>query len=629
MLSFAVTALAYPHPGGLVTGGELGIIQAKVDNGVSPWAEAYSQMMVDANQALSVTSHAIATLNIPGYYANPDAHDAAKLRLEIDSQSSYAAAVAYRLTGETVYAEKAKELLNGWSYTNTGVAGTDGRLVSAYVGVGLINAADLIKDYPGWSAADKTQFGNWLTGVMLPVWDSITFTSNWRDWSLYAQIASYQFLDDETAMASEVNQLKTQIDVSIREDGFLPDETTRGTNSLWYHYFALAPMTAAAEIVKNATGEDLYNWVSPNGKSIKLALDKMFYYVNGHVAEWPSAYGGGNQSFSNARHLYEAMADVYQDEDYEDYAKNSRPLSGRVNNSSGYYHHHAWVYPTLLRTSFLDTEADIIIDNPAAEYTGVWTASSFKPKKYGDDYMYSPVGSGENKMRWRPSIPSAGTYSVYYWLPDGYTGYSSNAPFTVYYDGGSETKLVNEQAIPGGTWKLLGTYAFAAGTAGYVELTNNANSTNVIGDAIKFVKSNDVPPPQTEYILDNGAAELTGTWTASSFKPNKYGTDYLYSAVGSGANKMRWRPALATAGTYSVYYWLPDGFSGYSSNAPFTVYYDGGSYTKLVNEQTVPGGSWKLLGSFPFTAGTGGYVELTNNANSTNVVGDAIKFVKN
>ncbi|RAU98608.1 LamG-like jellyroll fold domain-containing protein [Paenibacillus sp. YN15] len=353
LLSFALSASAYSHPGGLVMSGELAIAKSKVDANVTPWKEAYDKLMTDANAALSESSHAIAVLNIPGYYADPTTHNANKLRLEIDAQSAYAAAVAYRFTGNTVYADKAKELLNGWAYTNTGVSGTDGRLVSAYLGVGLINAADMLKDYPGWSAADKTQFGNWLTNVMIPVWDTITFTSNWRNWSLYAQIASYQYLDDAAGMAGEVAQLKTQIDVSIASDGFLPDETTRGTNSLWYHYFALGPMTSAAEIVKNATGEDLFHWVSPSGKTIKLALDKMFYYVNGHVSEWPTAYGGPNQTFSNARNLYEAMADVYQDINYENYVKGARPLSGRINYDSGYYHNHAWVYPTLFRTSFL------------------------------------------------------------------------------------------------------------------------------------------------------------------------------------------------------------------------------------------------------------------------------------
>ncbi len=629
LFAMASAAQAYPHPGGLVTSGEWDTIDSKIDANLYPWAEAFDSMMEDADAALGETGHAIATLNIPGYYANPSAHDAAKLRLEIDAQSAYAAAVAYRLTDDTDYADKAKEILNDWSYTNTAITGTDGRLVSAYVGVGLINAADLIKDYSGWSAADKTQFGDWLTNVTLPVWDSITFTSNWRDWSLYAQIASYQFLDDETAMASEVNQLKTQIDVSIADDGFLPDETTRGQNSLWYHYFALTSMTAAAEIVKNATGEDLFHWTSPNGRSIKQALDKMFYYVDGHVSEWPTAYGGGNQSFSNARNLYEAMAEIYADEDYEDYVKSSRPLQGRINYSSGYYHNHAWVYPTLLRTSFLDTIADIIIDNDEAEYTGTWSTSSFKSKKYGADYRYTAVGTGSNKMRWRPDLVTAGTYSVYYWLPDGYTGYASNAPFTVYYDGGSETTLVNEQVVPGGSWKLLGTYDFAAGTGGYVELTNNANSTNVIGDAIKFVIEDEAPPTSVEVIVDNSDAEQTGTWNVSDYKPREYGDDYAYTATGTGSVKMRWRPNLPEAGTYSVYYWLPDGYGGYASNAPFTVYYDGGSDTKTVNEQVAPGGSWKLLGSYVFASGTSGYVELTNNANNTYVVGDAIKFVKN
>ncbi|MGG1515612.1 LamG-like jellyroll fold domain-containing protein [Paenibacillus oryzisoli] len=517
MLSVAVDVSAYSHPGGVVTSSELSTIKTKVDANTSPWMEAYDQMMIDANQALSVTSHAIAALNIPGYYANPAAHDAAKLRLEIDAQAAYAAAVAYQLTGNTVYAEKAKELLNGWAYTNTSISGTDGRLVSAYVGVGLINAADLLKGYTGWSAADKSQFGLWLTNVTIPVWDSITFTSNWRDWSLYAQIASYQFLDDAAAMASEVNQLKTQIDVSIASDGFLPDETTRGQNSLWYHYFALTSMTAAADIVKHATGEDLFNWVSPSGKTIKLALDKMFYYVNGNVSQWPSAYGGGNQSFSNARNLYEAMAEIYQDSDYEDYVRDSRPLKGRINSASGYYHNHAWVYPTLLRTSFPPAPLPGLVGYwnfdetsgvAAADSTGnglngtltggpVWTAGhtnnalSFDGS---DDYV--DLGN-PSKLR----LTGAMSLSAWVYLdsftsagriiskqgPSGSRGWSLNletdgkASFQIA-SSGTALQIVNTAtAIPANQWvHLVGVYEPGTALRIYVNgVLSNANTTSI------------------------------------------------------------------------------------------------------------------------------------------------------
>ncbi len=135
------------------------------------------------------------------------------------------------------------------------------------------------------------------------------------------------------------------------------------------------------------------------------------------------------------------------------------------------------------------------------------------------------------------------------------------------------------------------------------------------------------PPPGPEVIVDNLAAEFTGTWTSSTAKPNYYAADYVYHLAGSGANKARWRPSITTAGNYSVYYRVPNGDSTRASNAPFTVYFNGGSQTYLVNEQSASGGIWLLLGTHNFAAGTAGYVELTDNANSSYVIADAVKFV--
>jgi hyaluronate lyase len=65
---------------------------------------------------------------------------------------------------------------------------------------------------------------------------------------------------------------------------------------------------------------------------------------------------------------------------------------------------------------------------------------------------------------------------------------ASNAPYTIYYDGGSQTVPVDQSTtgLGGGKWNLLGTYTFAAGTSGYIQLSNNANNY-VVADAIKLV----------------------------------------------------------------------------------------------------------------------------------------------
>ncbi|MEK0312524.1 carbohydrate-binding protein [Cohnella sp. 56] len=421
LLTFAAAASAYAHPASSVTASEFAVIQAKVNANQSPWKEAYDALIADANAGLSVTSHAVAVWNIPGYYADAAGHDAAKALLDRDAGAAYAAALAYRFTGSTAYANKAKELINGWAYTNTSTTGSDGPLVSAYLGVGLILAADLIKDYGSWSQTDQTQFKNWIASVWLPKWDSMNSRNNWWDWSLYAQLAYYQFTDNTTAFAAEVANLKTQIDTSIDANGFLPEEASRGGNSLWYHYFALAPMTAAAEIVKNTTGENLFTWVSPGGKSIKLAADKLFYYVNGHVNEWPYGSNQGYPAQLNSHqyplNMYEGLAEIYQNMNYEIYVTQYRPVGAVLNGDR--IHSFAWVYPTLLRTDIPVIPGPGYAKIEAENYSGSYKISTAATVDEGgglmvrstdnNDYVYYTnlnMGNGTNAFQLRYATPN-------------------------------------------------------------------------------------------------------------------------------------------------------------------------------------------------------------------------------
>jgi hypothetical protein len=115
-------------------------------------------------------------------------------------------------------------------------------------------------------------------------------------------------------------------------------------------------------------------------------------------------------------------------------------------------------------------------------------------------------------MKWRPELPESVTYSVYYKLPQitaATENWATNASFTVYYSGGSETVTVDETTA-NGTWVHLGDYPFAAGDSGYVELTNKANKSRVVADAIMWVDPNRIPQLESAVILsDRNELQMT------------------------------------------------------------------------------------------------------------------------
>lgn len=313
-------------------------------------SDALKLLLEDAEAGMETVSHAVATWRIPGFYMDQEGHLEAKRRMEPDARAAYTTALAYKYTGKEAYADKAREMIHAWASVNKEFTENDGPLVSAYLGVGLIRAAILIKDYPGFHADEVDQFEQWMTKVCLPAWKGIPGRNNWWNWSLYAQAAYYCFTGDNDQLQVIIAELKEHIDTSISAEGFIPEETSRGQNGLWYHYFALAPSTAAAYLIREATGEDLFLWVSPSGKSLKLALDTLFHYVNGRVGEWPYA---PDQNFPELApdtwpvELYEAMARIYGDEAYEKFAAPFRPVIGNRNGDSGHYLSYAWIYPAL------------------------------------------------------------------------------------------------------------------------------------------------------------------------------------------------------------------------------------------------------------------------------------------
>ncbi|THF73443.1 alginate lyase family protein [Cohnella fermenti] len=312
----------------------------------------WEQLIQDAEAGMTTDCHAVPVWRIPGFYDDREGHWAAKLLMEADAQAAYATALAYRLTGERRYATKAAELLDGWASVNRAFAENDGPLVSAYLGTGLLRAALLLKPFDGWTAARRAAWARWLTDVCLPAWDGIPGRNNWWNWSLLAQLTAYAYLEDMDAFRSEVEQLKAFLDASLDEEGFLPEETVRGANGMWYHYFALAPSAAAAGLIRDVTGEDLYRWQSPRGRSLKRALDRLFHYVDGRADEWPFAPEQNVPAPAPdtwPAELYEAMAGIYADADYERFAAPHRPVVGHRNPASGYYLSYAWVYPTLLK----------------------------------------------------------------------------------------------------------------------------------------------------------------------------------------------------------------------------------------------------------------------------------------
>lgn len=146
------------------------------------------------------------------------------------------------------------------------------------------------------------------------------------------------------------------------------------------------------------------------------------------------------------------------------------------------------------------TAGALILDNPAASFTGDWTLATASTDKYSTNYHFTSTvpGAATATATWRPNLTTPGRYDVSIWYPQG-ANRANNAPFEISFADGTTNLVVNQQT-GGGAWRLLAAnLEFAKGTNGFVRLANNANASVVLADAVKFdyIVAQDFPTNNT------------------------------------------------------------------------------------------------------------------------------------
>lgn len=199
----------------------------------------------------------------------------------------------------------------------------------------------------------------------------------------------------------------------------------------------------------------------------------------------------------------------------------------------------------------------IIVDNtdgtPAATFTGTWTSSNVTSGGlfFGSDFWTHRGSQGPATMRWQPTLPTAGNYEVYVRHTTG-SSRTTAAQFLVTHAAGTFNAVVN-QSVNGGQWILVGTFPFAAGTAGSVLLTADTGPLIfTVADAVRWIS---VPPPDLS-ISDAvqveghaGVTTLTFTVSLSATSPQAVTFDYQTS---DGSATTANDDYAATSGTATI-----------------------------------------------------------------------------
>ncbi|UXX95767.1 alginate lyase family protein [Streptomyces sp. AD2-2] len=219
------TAQAAPatfvHPGVDVSRSQLDFARTEVLAGAQPWKGAYDQMMASSYASLSRTPKPRGVVEC-GSYSNPNYGCTDERE---DAIAAYTDALAWYITKDARYAQKAIEIMDAWSATITSHTNSNAPLQTGWAGASWPKAAEIIKyTYTGtWT--NSARFSTMLRNVYLPeIINGSNSNGNWELTMMDAAIGISVFLEDRTSYdkAMALFRTRTAAYVYLASDGSVP-----------------------------------------------------------------------------------------------------------------------------------------------------------------------------------------------------------------------------------------------------------------------------------------------------------------------------------------------------------------------------------------------------------------------
>ena len=258
---------AFAHPGLLHTQADFDRISQKVRDQVSPWYDDW-KLMLQNNCASNTWTPSPQSV----IYRNDGVHADNVQFLQWDMMAAYLNALQWKITGNTAAADTAVRILNAWGSTLTGINVTDGHwdgfLVAGLQGYELANAAELMRDYSGWAAADFARFQQMMKTVFFPMTGNNTnlqVFSNWNLCAMAAALAIAVLCDDRASFDATITYFKQGLGngaiaqlVYYIHPGYL-GQTQESGRDQGHNMLSIGLVTAICEMAWNQ-GVDLYGY---------------------------------------------------------------------------------------------------------------------------------------------------------------------------------------------------------------------------------------------------------------------------------------------------------------------------------------------------------------------------------
>ncbi|MEV6759637.1 alginate lyase family protein [Streptomyces sp. NPDC051105] len=211
----------FVHPGVTVSRAQLDFARTEVLAGAQPWKAAYDQMMASKYADLNRTPAPRATVEC-GSYSNPNYGCTDERE---DAIAAYTDALAWYITKDARYAQKAIQIMDAWSATITSHTNSNAPLQTGWAGSSWPKAAEIIRYTYTGTWANEARFATMLRNVYLPtVIKGSNSNGNWELTMMEAAVGISVFLEDKASYDTAMAKFRTRTAayVYLASDGSVP-----------------------------------------------------------------------------------------------------------------------------------------------------------------------------------------------------------------------------------------------------------------------------------------------------------------------------------------------------------------------------------------------------------------------